>query len=235
MIPKILHQTSRAMTWEERRLTAHARALMPDFDYKFWDDAQNLALFESLFPDKVDTYLSLPGGVARADIARCLYLYTHGGIYFDTDYKFYQRPDAAFMAARCVLGIEEEDNKATGGGIKVGNAFMASEKKFPLWPEFVASIFHRYEKGEDRIIFLGGPHALSLFLKENPVWMEGVSLWPQSVIYPGFSMMKLTTLHDADTIGAHLCWGSWRGKSVLRMVKAKSRRILSAGLASLGG
>ena len=87
----------------------------------------------------------------RVDVARCLYLYDHGGIYCDTDYFFYKPLDDAFLSHRCVLGIEELENENCGG-YKAGNAFMASEAGFELWPEFVDSIFYRHRQGERNIV-----------------------------------------------------------------------------------
>lgn len=228
MISKIIHHTSFNPTWEERRIMARTEKMMPDFEHRFWDDEMNLALFERCFPQHLDAYKGFAEGVVRADISRCLYLHEFGGIYVDTDYKFYRRLDDAFLSNRCVLGIEEENNNAVGGGKKLGNAFMASEKGFGLWADFIENIFFRRKQGEDRVLQLSGPHALTVFIRESNKYEDLITLMPARVIYPDFTMMKLSTYRDSETIGAHLCWGSWRNKKALQLAKSRGRRILTA-------
>lgn len=228
MIPKIIHHTAREMTWEEKQVVAEAKRMMPDFEFKFWDDAANLALVQKLCPQHVEAYQGFKAGVIRADVARCLYMHEYGGIYADTDYRFLRKPDDAFLSHECVLGIEEVDNKAVGGGYKVGNAFLASSKGFELWLPFVDSIFERHRQGEDRVVFMSGPHALSIFLKEHKEFESRVTMLPPETIYPPFRMAKLKTYRDQTTIGAHLCWGSWRNKGMVQGLKSRARRLISA-------
>ncbi|MES2673607.1 MAG: glycosyltransferase [Pseudomonadota bacterium] len=228
MIPKILHQCSKSFEWEERKFANSAKKLLPDYEYKAWDDDSNLNLIKAIIPQHFEAYNRLPHNVARVDVARCLYMHTYGGIYFDTDYVFYKRPDRQFHEKKCVLAIEEENCKCIGGDYKVGNAFIASEPGFEMWLEFVENIFKKFNEGEDRIVFLSGPHSLSIFLKQNPVYNENITILPSHAVYPDFAIGKLTTIKTSETIGAHLCWGSWRGKPFNQRIKSKARRLLSA-------
>lgn len=147
MIQKKLHQTSKSITFEEQHLTSIARKLMPDYSYTMYSDEQNLALFKEVFPEYIEKYLALPTGVIRADISRCVYLYKFGGIYFDTDFKFFKRFPDKYLEYECILGIEEYNNNSVGGD-KLGNAFMCSVKGFELWPEFIKEIFTQFDDGE---------------------------------------------------------------------------------------
>lgn len=228
MIPKTVHQMTTTKAWEEMRLTAKAKRMMPDFEFRLWDNEKNLALVEKHFPQHAATWRSFPYPVIGIDVVRCLYLYEFGGIYCDTDYRFYKPLDEAFLAHRCVLGIEEPENAACGGGIKLGNAFMASEQGFAMWPAFVEDIFRRYAEGERRIEFIGGPHALTLYLQRTPEFRDQVTMLPQIAVYPAFTRMKLSTERDRSTIGAHLCWGSWRKKGLLQSAKNRTRRLITA-------
>jgi mannosyltransferase OCH1-like enzyme len=228
MIPKILHQCSKSYVWEERQLARRARELMPDFDYRAWTDESNLQLVQDHAPQFLADYLSIPVGVIRVDIARCLYMYVYGGIYFDTDYVFYKPLDETFLAHQCVLAIEEEECESIGGNPKLGNAFMASEPGFAMWLKFIEEIFAKHRAGETNIVFLSGPHALTLFLQAHPEYHQQITIMPGHIIYPEFAMAKLTAKKTAHTIGAHLCWGSWRGKPLLQYLRSRLRRWISA-------
>jgi mannosyltransferase OCH1-like enzyme len=227
MIPKILHWTTRANTWEERRLIGEAKRLMPGWRHKVWSDEENLGLVKRLLPDHVEQYLGFEHGVVRTDIARCLYLHQHGGVYADTDYRFYRALDAAFLKNTCVLGIEAERIKSFPGA-KYGNAFMASEPGFPMWLDFVEQAFARARAGEDRIVYIAGPHALSQYVNGSEAYRAAVTVMSRDTIYPAFDRLKLRGIRQPGTIGVHLCWGSWRNKALLLGMKNLARRKLSA-------
>ncbi len=235
MIPKKLHQTSLRMDWEERRLAEHARSLMPDWEYRMWSDDDNAQIMRDVLPEYFADYETLPSGVARTDIARCLYMYVHGGIYFDTDYRFFSPLSQDFLDHRCVLGLEsqsfiDDGTAGTGEEFKVGNAFLASEAGVDMWRDFVVDVFKRFRAGEREILYLGGPHALSIFLKGHDEYKDVVTILPDHVLFPNFTLGGLTASRRKDTIGVHLCWGSWRNKSLKQMIRNRARRALSAGL-----
>jgi len=232
MIPKILHQSSKYFTWEERKLAGKARALMPEWEYRLWMDEDNLALVEQLRPADVEEYLKFPNGAARLDIARYLYMYQYGGIYFDTDFRFCQPVNEDLLSNQCILGIEEEDAPELGGGPKFGNAFIASQRGLALWTELVDSIFTRFRKGEhcDDGWYLSGPYALNTFLRNHKRYGEIVTKLPRNVLYPRRTKFYLTATRSPETIGVHLMWGSWRHMSPVHRVKNRTRRILSAVL-----
>jgi mannosyltransferase OCH1-like enzyme len=211
-------------------LVGRLKKMMPDFQHIMWTDEQNLSLFEKVFPQYVDQYLSFDHPVVRVDVSRCLYMYKSGGVYCDTDYLFYRPLDSELLGHKCILGIEEEDNRAVGGGYNVGNAFIGSEPGFSLWTDFVESIFYRHRRGENRVVFLSGPHALSLFLKGHKEYESLVTFLPPASVYPDRRYLGLTTARTETTLGAHLCWGSWRDKSFTNRVRSRARRYLSAVL-----
>lgn len=227
MISKILHQTSQSITFEEQYISSKAQLLMPDYEYKMYSDEDNLALFQSAFPEYIEQYQALPEGVIKADIARCLYLYKFGGVYFDTDFKFFKRFPDAFLHYECLLGVEEKNIKSVGGD-KLGNAFMCSTQGFELWPAFIKEIFAKYNRGEKDIVQLSGPHALTRFINAHPCFKERIYIAPQVVFYPMFNKSKTSAIKSEDTVGVHLCWGSWRHKKLLQRLKNKVRRLISA-------
>jgi mannosyltransferase OCH1-like enzyme len=227
MIPKKLHQTSKSTTFEERYISKAAKKLMPDYEYKMYSDDENLALVQDVFPEYVTQYLALPAGVIRADIARCIYLFKFGGIYFDTDFKFFKRFPDTYLKHDCVLGVEELNNKSVGGD-KLGNAFMCSTKGFELWPAFIKEVFTQYNDGERDIVQLSGPHALTKFINAHPKLKNKIFITPQSVFYPEFNKSKTSAIKTDDTVGVHLCWGSWRNKNIIQTIRNRARRLLSA-------
>lgn len=235
MIPKNLHQTSLTMAWEEQRLAQHARSLMPEWSYRLWRDEDNARLMREVLPEFADDYDNLPSGVARADIARCLYMYVHGGVYFDTDYRFFKPLNETFLQNRCVLGMEsqmfvDDGTQGVGEGYKVGNAFLASEPGLELWRMFVVDVFERFRAGERDILYLGGPHALSIFLKGHEELQAVVTILPDHVLFPNLRLANLTGAKHKETIGVHLCWGGWRNKPFGQMLRNRGRRIVSAAL-----
>jgi len=244
MIPKIIHKTSNTRTWEELHVIKRAKKMMPDFQHIFWTDNDNLELVKQVFPQYVEAYRSIERGVVRADITRCLYLYLKGGIYCDTDYLFYRPLDDKFLSHRCVLGIEQENQKEVGGGYKVGNAFMASQAGLPLWRDFVESIFMRISQSTCRIkqegngthhqemsvLYLSGPHALSIFLKEHKEYESQVTFLPAATVYPTLRWRGLSAIKNEYTIGVHLVWGRWRNIPIMESIKQRIRRWGSAAL-----
>jgi hypothetical protein len=232
MIPKILHQSSKHFTWEERRLATNAQALMPEWRYCPWTDRDNLELVKKLFPHYIDEYRSFPSGAIQADVARYLYMHQCGGVYFDTDFRFFRRINEELLAHSCILGVEEEDMPELGGGPKLGNAFIGSEPGLALWTELVASIFACFRKGGLSYAWqLSGPYALTAFLRDHNHYSKIVRILPRGVLYPKLTNFNLTGARDPETIGVHLCWSSWRDMSLPHKIKNRARRILSAALA----
>lgn len=230
MIPKIIHQSTSTSTWEELHLIDRIKRVMTDYRHILWTPEDNLALLERIFPQYLDEYLAFDRPVIRFDVARCLYMYAMGGIYCDTDFVFFRPPDNSLLDNKCVLGVEEKDNVGVGGGYKVGNAFLASEPGLPFWAEFVESIFERNRQGEQRVVFLSGPHALSIFLKRHKEFEEQVLFLPSDRVYPDRRYLGLQAIRGESTFAAHLCWGGWRDKSVIHRVKNRARRCISAVL-----
>lgn len=202
---------------------------MPEWNYFLWTDEDNIKLVSDIIPDRMEQFTNLPNKVIGVDICRCLILYKYGGVYFDTDYKLFRALDEGFLGNICVLGVEEYDDTDAGGTDKFGNAFMASAPGLDLWLDFVDDIFENIERRPtDFVVQLSGPHALTRFLNERPEHREKVTILPPEMIYPAFSRMKITGIRRRDTIGVHLCWGSWRNKPILQKLKNRARRFMSA-------
>jgi mannosyltransferase OCH1-like enzyme len=234
MIPKIFHQSSKRFTWEETRFAKKAQELMPEWRYHAWTDEDNLALVEKKFPSDVEEYVRLPHGGSKVDIARYLYMYEYGGIYFDTDFRFFRPINDDLLSHLCILGIEVDDAPDVGGGPKLGNAFIGSQPGLALWPEFVESIFTRFRKGQidSDAAYLSGPHALTAFLRNHKHYENIVTKLPRNVVYPPLTKFNLTGIRAPETIGVHLCWSTWRDRSLPIKIRNRTRRLLSGAFIS---
>lgn len=206
---------------------------MPEWRYNAWTDEDNFALVKKIFPKYAERYLQIVNGASKTDIARYLYMYQYGGIYFDTDFCFLRPIDENLLSHFCILGIEEEDFAELGGGPKLGNAFIGSQPGFALWRELVESIFNDLQKGVlgPYAWQLSGPYALSAFLRNCIQYGEIVTILPRNVLYPKLVKFNLMGARAPETVGVHLCWSSWRDMSLLHRIKNRTRRVLSAALA----
>ena len=239
MIPAVIHQTAKStLSWEERRLCKRLRKLLPDWEYRFWDDRGNEQLIATHFSRYLRSYQKILKGVIRADIARYAYLYVYGGFYFDTDYKLVGTIDDNIRRFPVVVGIEElprtlldSSGKEVRLGLKFGNAIMGSFKGYPLWRNFICHIFESFplhSLDEDDIVPHTGPRGLSNYYLANRGEYPEVTIFSQQVFYPDIALNKLWDRFDSETIGAHLCWGSWRHKNVGLRVRNEVRRKLNA-------
>ncbi len=232
MIPKIIHQTTptKTLSWEERRMIRRMRSVLSDWEYRLWDDADNERLVVQHFPRYLSRYRSIQRGVVRADIARCMYLYVFGGFYFDTDYKIIAPIDAQTMGAPCVLPISR-GSLTDLPSLRLGNAVMGSEPNHPFWGDFLASLFssdNLESLAENRIEKTTGPEGLTDFFVENRTKYTDIALPARDVFHPRLTAGNLFYDARKETVGAHLCWGSWRTKHIPRLARNICTRKLTA-------
>lgn len=232
MIPRIAHQTARSskLSAEERKLQARLRSTLEGWEYQFWDDARNESLVAEHFPEYLAQYRAIEKGVVKADIARCMYLSVHGGFYFDTDYLLYKPISSATLDHTCVLPISRGQ---VGGpnSFRLGNAVMGSEPGHPFWRAFLEHIFtggRAQGISEGEIEAVTGPEGLTEFFMDHRDRFSDIYLPPRRQFHPQVSMSGLKVDRGTDTIGGHLCWGSWRSKSGLgaaKMLVARKMRL----------
>ena len=86
-IPKIIHQTyfSKNLPEKIQENVNHLRALNPDWEYRFYDDADIDAYIQLNFPELFAIYKKInPSyGAAMADFFRYVLMYKEGGVYLD--------------------------------------------------------------------------------------------------------------------------------------------------------
>lgn len=115
--------------------------------YRFWDDENNCELVKKYFPEYLDKYMAIANGVAKADIARCMYMSIYGGFYFDTDYRVIAFIDDSILSKQCVLPISLGSirNGVHSHDFRLGNAVFGSEPNYPFWNDFIGHLFQSNE------------------------------------------------------------------------------------------
>jgi len=227
MIPAVIHQTARVkeLTWEERRLANRLRRMLPGWSYNLYDDADNLRLMAENFPQYVDAYQAIRFGVARADIARVLYLHLWGGFYFDTDYKLVRPFDDDLLTAKCVIPLEHVRDEpkypdVSDEVVELGNCIMGSVPAYPLWAERITD--------PAEIIPATGPESLTWFYLERKADYPEVVLPAKNLFHPDIKTLGMFTSAGKRTYGIHFHWGSWRGKPPLIAARTLLRRKINA-------
>lgn len=87
MIPKIIFQT-----YKTQEIPAHWKSspvsikkYMPDWQYVFMTDIDNLEFVKTHFPSFLNWFANLKYPIQRADVIRYMFLYVNGGLYLDMD------------------------------------------------------------------------------------------------------------------------------------------------------
>ena len=207
--------------------------MLPDWRYHLWDDADNAALMARVFPEFFERYQMIRFGVAKADVARCAYMYAYGGFYFDTDYRLLKPPSEQLLRQKCIIPLESAGPRQTGAEPRpdLGNAVLASEPEHGFWRDFIKYVFdvQLADRITDpqQIIPATGPTSITSFYWSQAGDYPDVYLPPVNQFHPSISWFALKTSADSETYGVHLHWGSWRGRSIGVSARNLLRRKLN--------
>ena len=215
MIPKIFHLTTKdgKLNSDEAIILSKNKKIFKDWDFRIYSDVDNFKIIEQHFPEFVDKYNSIKKGVMKADIIRCLYLYLYGGIYIDTDYQFFKMIPNNWLNEKCVIPTEFFDSNNTPF---LGNCIFFSEKGYPFWYDYIKDLFDKMNLeniSEEEIIGCTGPGGITKFYLNNKEKYTELKYTPKNVFHPLIVNHQLGVRKTKETIGAHYCFGSWRGKS----------------------
>lgn len=216
MIPKIIHLTTKTgnLSRKEEDLLNANKKIIGDFEIKIYSDEDNLKFMTEYFPEFLGAYNKINKGVVKADVVRYLYLYQFGGIYCDTDYMFLKKIPTGILAQKCVIPSEwiRDD-----GEYSLGQCIMMSEPKVGIFYDFIkhklANVPESFNNEND-ILNYCGPAGLTNFFYDNVDKYNYVGMTNPFDFNPrcnyldkmgnrGYSVMK-------ESIGIHLCFGSWR-------------------------
>lgn len=215
MIPKIIHLTTKdgTLNGDETIILKKNKKIFTGWEFRIYGDVENLKIMEEYFPEFLDKYNSIKKGVMKADVIRCLYLYLYGGIYIDTDYQFFKMIPAQWLNARCVIPTEFFKVNYTPF---LGNCVFFSEKGYPFWYDYIKDLFNKMDvanTSEEEIIGCTGPGGITRFYLANKENYPELKYTPKNVFHPLIVNHQLGVKKTEETVGAHYCFGSWRGKS----------------------
>lgn len=148
-IPKRIFQTWKSKTdlpanfayWRRSFLDAN-----PDYQFDFWDDADNRAFIAENFPWFLRTYDAYPAEIYRVDMVRFFYLYMFGGFYADLDTQCLKPLDEVLQRDGVLLGsVKLAPNLAQHS---IPNAIMASAPREEFWLYVIASAMAASDRRE---------------------------------------------------------------------------------------
>jgi mannosyltransferase OCH1-like enzyme len=238
MIPKVIHQTapSKTLTREELRVLRVNKRLMPEWEFRFYDDSDNERVMAEAFPEFANEFRAIRRGVVQADIIRCVYLYHYGGWYLDTDYRLLRPLEGAVINSEYCSGrrsgaevdLMEQTLILPVSGTPgrdqhvVCNSILASEKGHPFWAAFIKHLFSNAKLSsldEHAVEGLTGPLGLSLFYLNNAKNFPDICLPLKYYFHPRITRWGFSYDRDPRNYGVHWCWGSWRSKRLHRKIK----------------
>ncbi len=154
-IPKIIHQSYKTPAhpypheWQESWQTNH-----PDWEYRFYTDADNRSLVEEHLPEFLEAYDLFPYNIMRADFARFLYMYLWGGVYVDLDYACLQPLDSLIGTVEHIGIPALPDNRF----YQYHNAMLISEPGNEFWLSCAKEAVVYFDQAEHpRVEQLAGP------------------------------------------------------------------------------
>jgi mannosyltransferase OCH1-like enzyme len=235
LIPRVIHQS-----WKDQEVPARWipfqrswRELNPEYDYRFWTDADNRRLVAEHYPGLLPVYDSYPLAINRADVARYLVAHHQGGIYVDLDFECRRPIDPLVRGRTLAFALEPTTQAKPGllapGGLArtIGNAFIASTPAHPFWeallPELVAA------KGEENVLDATGPFLLTR-AHENYPRQDEITILAPDLIYP-LDREQARSLPPADidvrageAYAIHHWAGSWLRERALYVARTRILR-----------
>ena len=205
-IPRIIIQTVKSKDniptqWLPSQ--ASIKTIMPDWDYKLFDDVDNRNLVKEVCPFYLPYYDSFEFPIERVDFVRSVYMTKFGGVYMDSDFEVLQRLDPLFEDGSDLYFV-----RSGNVGKYLTNSLIASAPGHPFWEQYRQEMikpnpwwaFTKHFK----VMCQTGPIKLSwAAAKYRPVF----SYLPQKLVMP----CSVCEVGRCNTEGAYL--GPLEGKS----------------------
>lgn len=207
-----------------RASATNLRLLHPEFDYRFFDDAQVDAFVEKEFPEYQSAYRRFPYAIQRFDFFRYLAVYRLGGFYFDLD-VFLAKDLKPLLGYGCVFPFEELSlsrylRVEQGMDWELGNYAFGSAAGHPFLKAVIDNCVRSLDdpgwalkmienipkpfRGQFVVTNTTGPGLVTRTLAENPELRSSVTiLFPEDVC-------REDGWHRFGDFGVHLMNASWR-------------------------
>ncbi|ETV94447.1 hypothetical protein H310_11776 [Aphanomyces invadans] len=206
-IPKIIHQSwksadhipSKFVQWMQSWRTHH-----PTWTYVFWDDSDNLDLFEEHY-SKYAPVARRVSKIQLADMSRYALLHRYGGLYVDGDFEALQPMDD-LTDLPLFLSFEPLVHSVLLEGASAPvlcNAILASMAGHPFWLEVLDNILDAFNSpggARQDPVSLTGPrmvqHTMSQHAKaaSAATTTPGIILLDEEYFYPEVAYWNLDNL-----------------------------------------
>jgi mannosyltransferase OCH1-like enzyme len=228
VIPKLIHQTARTHELPEecKPYVQKLKALHPEWTYRLWTDPDNLELVQTRMPELLEVYTRLPKNIMRADVIRYVLMYTHGGLYLDTDYEMLKPFDLSHHSL--VLPWEKSDER--GNPIGVANSLFASVPAHPFWRMLIDDLIANPPLSPDiDVIEATGPGFVTRMY--HRAREAGLDIYtPQRELFnpitPRLRRDYNAIVSRGVSYGIHHCFGSWRDFDTRHKLKSAVWRVL---------
>jgi len=163
VVPRIIHQTWKNYDipekWKKNQETWKKNH--PNWKYMYWTDEDNLNLIKNHYPWFLETFVSYPHNIQRADAIRPFILYHYGGIYADMDYICLKNFDDV---------VQKDGVYLVECNYQLTNSLMASSSRHPFWKIVMKNMMKNtkqpfYMPHHLYILTSTGPHLLNNSLK----------------------------------------------------------------------
>lgn len=256
LIPRRIIQTgkTRRLSLLERASLANFRALNPDFELVYFDDADVEAFIDREFPQYRELYDRFPYRIQRFDFFRYLAVFRLGGFYFDLD-VFLAKGLQDLTTLECVFPFEELTlnrflrdryrmdweigNYAFGA--TAGHPFLGAlidhcvrAQRDPAWADLMMKGIPSPFQTAFAVLNTTGPGMVTRTLAENPGIAASVT-----VLFPD-DVCDEKHWHNFGDYGVHLMAASWRGgrsflmRRLTHLWESRTRRRLMAQSRQLG-
>ncbi len=207
-----------------RAAVVNLKALNPDFEYRFFDDAGVVAFIQKEFPKYREIFDSFPFRIQKYDFFRYLAVYRYGGFYFDTD-VFFVAGLSELLTHSCVFPFEELTLSRYlrrqlqidweignyGFGSAAGHPFLEAviencvkAQRDSNWVEPMMDGIPGMFRADFQVLNTTGPGLLTRTLAENPELAKDMT-----VLFPD-DVCDQSKWHQFGNFGIHAMEGSWR-------------------------
>jgi mannosyltransferase OCH1-like enzyme/glycosyltransferase involved in cell wall biosynthesis len=236
-IPRIIHQTwkTRDVPAEWQAYQASWRQHHPDWEYRFWTDAELRAFIAAHYAWFLPIYDGYSEPIMRVDAARYFLLAHFGGIYADLDYECLRPFDPLVAGRDLVLGREPDAHhkqaQPRSGDLPylVCNAMMASAPGHPFWEHVFRELIASHQALDP--LEATGPFLLTR--AQRSFRGTPITVLPAALLFPLIALRPWVQLSPAEqqtiaagAYGLHHWSNTWCHEPIARKRRQFACRLL---------